>query len=95
VDGDFGLKSPAFHVRKTTLTGLTPNTRYDYEVPGAPGTKASFKTAPAATATTPFHFVAYGDNRTRPEVHQRVVNAILAHGVPDFVPSIGATRTLP
>jgi hypothetical protein len=77
-------KSPAFHVAKTTLTGLTPNTRYDYEIPGAPGGTASFKTAPAA-GPTPFTFVAYGDNRTRPEVHQRVVNAMIAHGIPDML----------
>ena len=81
------LHSPAFHVEKTTLTGLTPNTRYDYEVPGAQGGKASFKTA--ATGQTPFRFVAYGDNRTRPAVHQRIVDGIVAHGVPDFVLQTG------
>ena len=82
------LKSPAYHVEKTTLTGLTPDTRYDYEVPGAGG-RASFKTAPPANAGTPFNFVSYGDNRTRPEVHQRVVNAILAHGIPDMLLQTG------
>ena len=81
------LKSPAFHVGKTTLTGLTPNTRYEYDVPDAPDQKASFKTAPAGSV--PFHFVAYGDNRTRPAVHQQVVDAIVAHGVPDFVVQTG------
>ena len=80
------IKSPAYHVEKTTLTGLTPNTRYDYTVPGS-SAKASFKTAP--TGDTPFYFVAYGDNRTRPEVHQRVVNAIVAHGIPDMVVQSG------
>ena len=82
--GAAAIKSPAFHIEKTTLTGLTPNTRYEYDIPGAPGGKASFKTAPAAT-TTQFNFVAYGDNRTRPDVHQRVINAIVAHGVPDMI----------
>src|SRR5580693_2548657 len=60
------IQSPAFHVEKTTLTGLTPNTHYEYQVPGV-AAKASFKTA--ATGQTPFQFVAYGDNRTRPAVH--------------------------
>ncbi len=77
-------KSPAFHVAKTTLTGLNPNTRYDYEIPGVPGGKASFKTPPSP-GPTPFTFIAYGDNRTRPEVHQRVVNAMIAHGIPDML----------
>jgi hypothetical protein len=80
------IKSPGYRVEKTTLTGLTANTRYDYTVPGS-SAKASFKTAP--TGNTPFYFVAYGDNRTRPEVHQRVVNAIVAHGVPDMVVQSG------
>jgi len=83
------LRSPAYRVEKTTLTGLKPNTRYEYNVPGLAGGKTSFKTAPAAPTATlaavPFDFVAYGDNRTRPEVHQRVVNAILAHGTPDMI----------
>lgn len=77
------IHSPVFHVEKTTLTGLTPNTRYEYEIPGVTGAKASFKTA--ATGQTPFQFVAYGDNRTRPAVHQRVIDAIVAHGIPDFI----------
>src|ERR1700722_18753510 len=39
------IQSPAFHVETTTLTGLTPNTRYEYQVPGVTAAKASFKTA--------------------------------------------------
>jgi len=83
------IQSPSFHAEKTTLTGLTPNTRYEYEVPGASGGKASFKTAPAANSATPFNFIAYGDNRTRPDVHQRVIYGLLAHGVPDFILQTG------
>jgi hypothetical protein len=85
--GAVALKSPAFHVAKTTLTGLSPNTRYEYQIPGEQGEKASFKTA--ATGSVPFRFVAYGDNRTRPDVHQRVVDAIVGHGIPDFVVQTG------
>ena len=81
--GIASIQSPAFHVEKTTLTGLTPNTHYEYEVPGVTAAKASFKTA--AIGQTPFNFVAYGDNRTRPAVHQRVIDGIVAHGVPDFI----------
>src|SRR5438046_8110200 len=49
-------QSPSLHVERTTLTGLQPNTRYEYEAGGPGGVKGYFKTAPAVptaqTATT-------------------------------------------
>jgi 3',5'-cyclic AMP phosphodiesterase CpdA len=77
-----GRYSPAFRVEKTTLASLQPGTRYEYEVPGYPGAKGSFHTAAAAAA--PYHFLVYGDTRTRHDVHRKVVEAILKDGVPDF-----------
>jgi len=76
--------SPAFRAEKTTYTGLTPNTRYDFEVAGI---KGSFKTAPARDE--PFNFVLYGDNRTRHDVHRRVISELMKHGIPDFVVQTG------
>jgi len=73
---------PSFRVEKTTLTGLRPNTRYDYDIPGQDGVKGWFKTAP--TATQPYHFLVYGDTRTRHDVHAKVVAQILKNGIPDF-----------
>jgi acid phosphatase type 7 len=78
---------PSLRVEKTTLTGLTANTKYDYNLPGFNGVKGSFKTA--AAATQPYHFVVYGDNRTRNDVHQKVVDQVLKNGVPDFVLQTG------
>jgi len=74
-----------------TLTGLTPNTEYKYQIRtstrdglwGLDETVHSFKTAPSSF--TPFKFVVYGDVRrgTFGEgVHQKVVNSILRE--PDF-----------
>jgi hypothetical protein len=40
-------QSPSLHVERTTLTGLQPNTRYEYEAGGPGGVKGYFKTAPA------------------------------------------------
>ena len=79
--------SPSIRVEKTTLTGLKPNTRYEYSVPGYSDAKGSFKTPP--TGDTPFDFVSYGDNRTRPDVHRKVIAAIVSHGVPDMVVQTG------
>src|SRR5215472_8039631 len=52
-DGDVSVRtagfeaktSPVLRVDKTTLTGLEPNKKYDYTVPGHPDLKGSFKTA--------------------------------------------------
>jgi len=82
-DADALRVSPSLRVEKTTLTGLKPNTKYEYNVPGFHDATGSFKTPP--TGDTPFDFVAYGDNRTRPSVHRQVIEQIVAHGIPDMV----------
>ena len=74
--------SPALRVEKTTMTGLQPNTRYEYDVSGD-AHKGSFKTPPAGPGS--YNFVVYGDTRTRHDVHRKVINALLKHGIPDFV----------
>src|SRR5204862_3182831 len=51
------VNSPTFRVEKTTLTGLKPNTQYDYDIPeGGDAGKGSFKTPPFGP-TAPFRFV--------------------------------------
>ena len=72
--------APSLRMEYSGITGLQPNTRYDYE---AGGRKGWFKTAP--TGAEPFRFVLYGDVRTRHDVHRRVIAAILKNGVPDLV----------
>src|ERR1035438_9150037 len=72
--------SPALKVEYSNLSGLQPNTRYDYEVAGG---KGWFKTPPSGAG--PFRFVLYGDVRTRHDVHRRVMAALLKNGVPDLV----------
>jgi hypothetical protein len=78
-----GRYSPSFRVEKTTLASLQAGTRYEYELPGYPGVKGSFRTAAAADAPS-YRFMVYGDTRTRHDVHRHVVEAILKDGVPDF-----------
>lgn len=77
-----------FKAESMSLTSLQPNTRYEYNIEqlGEAG-KVSFKTPPEGPG--PFTFVAYGDNRTRHDVHRRVVARILEHGVPDFILQTG------
>jgi hypothetical protein len=75
--------APSLRVEKTTMTGLQPNTRYEFEAGGVEAGKGSFKTAPMTAE--PYRFVVFGDTRTRHEMHRRVVDAIVKHGTPDFV----------
>jgi hypothetical protein len=83
--------SPAFRVEKTILSGLTPNTRYDYNVAGDdPAGKGWFKTPPGPPVSAgAYKFVVYGDNRTRDDVHRKVVEQLLKVGVPDFILQTG------
>jgi len=76
-------KSPTLRVEQTTLTGLQPNTRYEYDAFGQEAGKGSFKTPPAGNE--PYRFVVYGDNRTRHDVHRQVIGTLLKQGIPDFV----------
>jgi 3',5'-cyclic AMP phosphodiesterase CpdA len=76
--------SPALRVEKTTLTGLKPGSRYDYD---AAGTHGYFKTPPLGAG--PYNFIVYGDTRSRHDVHRRVMTELLKHGIPDFVLQTG------
>ena len=48
--GSAARTSPSLRVEKTTLSGLQPNTRYEYDISGTDTGKGSFKTPPAAGA---------------------------------------------
>jgi acid phosphatase type 7 len=82
------LSSPALRTEKTTLTSLQPNTRYEYNISSdADAGKGSFKTPP--TGSEPYRFVVYGDNRTRHDVHRRVIAELMKHELPDFILQTG------
>jgi acid phosphatase type 7 len=82
--GDPGI-SPSLQVQKAILSGLKPNTRYEYEIPGHESAKGSFKTPPSASDSAPYRFFLYGDNRTRHDVHRRVMSEMLKQASPDFI----------
>jgi hypothetical protein len=78
------IASPSLRVEKTTFTGLQPNTRYEYDIAsGGDAGKGYFKTAPEEAR--PYHFVVYGDTRSRHDVHRRVVEQVVKNGIPDFI----------
>ena len=83
------LNAPALRVQTTTLTNLQPGTRYEYNVgSGGDEGKGSFQTAPSSSDSA-YRFVVYGDNRTRPDVHAKVIAQLLKNGVPDFIVQTG------
>jgi len=78
--------SPAAKVciHKAWMDGLKPDRPYRYRViePEKDSTEHRFRTIPAKTRN--FRFVVYGDTRSRPERHRRVVEQIIKTK-PDFV----------
>jgi len=82
------LSSPTLRVESTTFTSLQPYTRYEYNISSAGDAgKGSFKTPP--TGSEPYSFLVYGDNRTRHDVHRRVIAEVMKHPVPDFIVQTG------
>ncbi len=77
---------PVLRSEKISFRGLKPATEYSYKVPGQE-LSGTFKTPPAGDQ--PFEFVLYGDNRTRPDAHKKVIAALLANSHPDFVVQTG------
>ena len=72
---------------RVKLTGLKPYTHYAFSVSCMGVTKTGgFQTA--APAGQAFRFVAYGDNRTQPQVHASVL-ARMSQFKPDFVVQTG------
>lgn len=65
-------------IHEVKLNNLEPSTTYHYQVSYDNTTleAASFTTAPAP-GTPNMRIVAYGDNRTYPEVHKKIVDQIL------------------
>ena len=81
--GQADISQPVLHAERVSFTGLKPGTTYYYNATGTPQGQGSFKTAPKGPA--PFQFVVYGDTRTRHDVHQQVMQAVLRHSNPEFV----------
>ncbi len=78
--------APALRARSVSFAGLKPGTVYEYSIPGEADAKGHFKTPPAGAA--PFQCVVFGDTRTRHELHQKVVDALMKDA-PDFVVHTG------
>jgi acid phosphatase type 7 len=78
-------KIPVLRSEKVSMTGLKAGETVYYEIPGdTPLAERTghFKVAPAEAAD--FHFVVFGDTRTRDDLHRKIAQAISANE-PDFV----------
>ena len=82
-DGVPSRIAPSLRAERVGFTGLEAGKKYFYEVPGHPESKGYFKTAPKEGAS--YEFVVFGDTRTRHELHQQIVDAIVETTDPDFV----------
>lgn len=87
--------SPAGPRHAVPLVDLFPDTLYTYRVVAGAETTAAFtfRTLPArartGAAAPPVTFVVYGDNRSRPEWHHRVLERIRSGPRPLFVLNTG------
>jgi hypothetical protein len=86
-DGSEVHTAPLLHAESVRFTGLKAGMSYDYQVPGNPDLKGTFKTPLAGEGQ--FEFVVYGDTRTRHDVHRKVIAALLQHCHPDFAVQTG------
>jgi predicted phosphodiesterase len=80
---EYGLNKQAF-IHKVWLENLQPGQVYNYSIAAAaPGNKTYyFRTIPADTNEVTF--VVYGDSRTNPAEHRRIIEQIIKKN-PDFV----------
>ncbi len=74
----------AYDHHEIILGNLRPNTTYTYDVLGSadPAGTGQFTTLP--DEPRPYTFIAYGDTRSQHQVHQRLVNRVIAEA-PRFV----------
>ncbi len=83
--GQLTRRTPVLRGETVSMTGLKAGDTIYYEIPGSAPLEertGHFKVAPAGRA--PFHFVVFGDTRTRDELHRKVIQAI-SKDDPDFV----------
>jgi predicted phosphodiesterase len=85
---DEGEIEKTVYIHKVWIEGLDAGTTYNYRVSGpeVKGKTYQFKTVPSAISTV--RFVVYGDSRTRPEVHRKLVELMKAKKV-DFIVNSG------
>lgn len=77
---------PVLRFERVVYSNLKPGSTYYYDVLNRDDGEGHFKTPPVGAA--PFHFVVYGDTRTRHDFHRKVADAI-AKSDPDFVVHTG------
>ncbi len=77
-------RGTAAYIHKVWIEGLQPGRTYDYQITG-PNLRSEtfeFRTTPAETNEV--RFIVYGDTRTQPEVHRKLVEQMMKHPV-DFI----------
>lgn len=79
------LKKTVF-LHKVWLENLVPGQTYNYRIENTGPQSNAFRTLPADSSK--ITFVVYGDSRTNPELHKRIVEQIIKTN-PDFVVHTG------
>ncbi len=65
------------YIHQASITGLKPSKTYKYRITAPEKEKKEHKLKTIPAKLNKFHFVVYGDTRTKPERHRRVVEQII------------------
>jgi len=71
-------------IHEVTMPGLDPDTRYHYRVSSAGQSSGVFSFLTAVGKGKPFRFIVYGDSRSVPETHAKVIQTMIPYR-PRFV----------
>jgi len=82
--GNAVLETDSTTVHEVVLSGLDAETVYHYHVSQGSIKSGTYTFKTAVREDSPFSFVAYGDNKSGPFMHERTTDQILAWD-PDFV----------
>ncbi len=84
--GSGGRKTAYIH--KLWLEGLTPGQTYSYRITGPGGRSETFEFRTTPAETNEVRFIVYGDTRTQPKIHRKLVEQMRKYEV-DFIVHIG------
>jgi predicted phosphodiesterase len=72
------------YIHKLWIEGLQPGRSYDYRITGPDLCSETFEFHTTPAETNEVRFIVYGDTRTQPQVHRKLVEQMMKHPV-DFI----------
>ncbi len=77
-------KGTTAYIHKLWIEGLPPGRTYDYRITGPDLRSETFEFRTTPAESNEVRFIVYGDTRTQPQVHRKLVEQMMKHPV-DFI----------